>query len=120
MKQISCYKCHHEWSYQPPLERRAECPKCHWDAHVCLNCTLYDKNAHHECRESQSEWVQDKESSNFCEYFSPKNAHSKNSESESAKAQLDALFSNSPKDTTDEPQKDGSLEDQLQNFLKNR
>jgi len=120
MKQLSCYKCHHEWSYQPPLERRAECPKCHWDAHVCLNCCLYDRNFHHECKESQTEWVQDKEASNFCEYFTPKGAHAQNTESASAKSKLDALFSGMSSDSTDDSKSEGCLEDELQNFLKNR
>ncbi len=121
MKKLSCYKCHHIWSYEPPLERRAECPKCNWDAHVCLNCTLYDKNFHHECKESQSEWVQDKEASNFCEYFTPIADRSQdNSEVDSAKSKLDALFSSSSPSEANDSSPVGSLEEQLKGFLKNR
>lgn len=48
---------------------RDTCPACHTDLHVCLNCEFYDEGSHHECRESQAEWVRKKDTRNTCEYF---------------------------------------------------
>lgn len=49
--------------------RSESCPACHADLHACRQCRHYDPQAHHECREPQAEYVQDKARSNFCEYF---------------------------------------------------
>jgi hypothetical protein len=37
----------------------------------CFNCKFYDREAHHQCREPQAEWVRYKEKANFCSYFVP-------------------------------------------------
>ncbi len=49
--------------------RRDECPQCRRDLHACLQCRLYERSAHNQCRESQSGYVADKERANFCEFF---------------------------------------------------
>ena len=74
MKEITCHACHKAWSFEPPLGRAEECPSCRRDAKVCRNCQFYDPSAHHECRETEAEWVKDKESGNFCSYFSAKSS----------------------------------------------
>jgi hypothetical protein len=72
------------------------CPKCDRDLHVCKNCRFYDPHYHNECRETQAEWVRDKEKANYCDYFDPQQAYglsSKGSPSASdVKAALDRLF----------------------------
>jgi hypothetical protein len=45
------------------------CPYCGADLHICMNCKFYDEFAHNKCKEPQSEYVSNKEKSNFCEYF---------------------------------------------------
>lgn len=63
------------------------------DAKVCLNCTFFDRGAHHECRESSAEWVRDKELGNFCGYFQGISARdASGTESLSQMQQLDSLF----------------------------
>jgi len=64
------------------------------DLHVCLACRLYDPSAHHECRESQAEWVRDKERSNRCEYFELKASTEAKGvhPAEDARKKLDDLF----------------------------
>jgi uncharacterized OB-fold protein len=37
----------------------------------CYNCKFYDRDAHHQCREPQAEWVRYKEKANLCSYFVP-------------------------------------------------
>jgi rRNA maturation protein Nop10 len=50
---------------------RETCPKCGSAAHACRNCAFFDPGAHHECRETQAEYVKDKERENRCDYFRP-------------------------------------------------
>jgi hypothetical protein len=122
MKTIACFKCAKTWVFAPPLGRGDECPACRWDAHVCLNCLHYEKNAHHECREPQAEYVQNKERSNFCDYFEAISTRSQlGLDIASHKDKLEQLFSNAGQkldDSSDSQPK--SLHDELQEFLKKR
>ena len=38
---------------------------------MCRNCSLHDASAYNECRESQTERVDDRERANRCEWFTP-------------------------------------------------
>ena len=111
---IACHKCRHVWTFEPPLERRAECPKCHEDAHACLNCRFYDPGAHHECREEQAEWVKEKDRSNFCSYFTPRASADLQDEAAKAKAKLAGLFGDA-KPAAAKPA--ASVADELARFL---
>jgi hypothetical protein len=117
---IACHKCHHQWQYNPPLERRSECPSCRTDAKVCLNCKHFDRGSHHECREEQAEWVKEKERGNFCSYFEPNaTAAGRADEAAKSKAKLDSLFGGGK--ISDEPTKPGaSMADELAKFLKSK
>lgn len=112
-KTLTCFKCRHVWTFQPPLERKAECPKCSYDAHVCLNCRHYDQGAHHECREEQAEWVKEKDRSNFCSWFEPGSGQA-GADAANAKGKLDALFGG-PK--PEAPKPGASVADELAKFL---
>ena len=63
-----CWKCKKEIPLEKPA-RSDECPLCHADLHVCKACEFYENGAHNDCRESSAEFVNDKERSNFCDYF---------------------------------------------------
>lgn len=39
---------------------------------VCLNCHFYQPSAHWECHETIPERVAEKDRSNFCDYFRPR------------------------------------------------
>ncbi len=54
------------------MGRRDECPKCRADLHSCKNCQHYDRAAYNECKEPQADRVQEKDRSNFCDYFTPR------------------------------------------------
>lgn len=95
-QKIACHRCQNIWSIEPPLARRAECPKCQSDARVCLNCVFYDRGSYRECREEQAEWVKEKAQGNFCSYFSARPHTSSAAELTDTKAKLDALFSTAP------------------------
>ena len=91
-----CTFCQHEIPTSEKTGRTEECPHCRRDLHCCLQCRFYDKTAHHECRETQAEYVQDKEKANFCDYFvfDPQIQKAKDADkkAQEAKSQLEALF----------------------------
>ena len=60
-----CHLCKGEVVIKDRIARTAECPTCNADVHCCLNCVNYDTSAHNRCRESQAEWVSDRERANF-------------------------------------------------------
>jgi len=77
-----------------PFGRRDECPRCGQDIHCCLNCRFHDPHASNECREPQAEPVVDKDRSNFCDYFSPRQEGAGPAPDPAAEARkrLEALF----------------------------
>ncbi len=69
---IICWSCKTEVALTGRVSRTDACPKCDQPLKCCYNCKFYDRDAHHQCLESQAEWVRYKEKANFCEWFSPK------------------------------------------------
>jgi hypothetical protein len=69
---LKCFHCGAEVFYTDRVGIRAECEKCHSDAHVCKNCAFYDPKVYNECREPQAEVIREKERSNVCDYFQPR------------------------------------------------
>lgn len=69
MAKLVCFSCDKTFDLEVPIGRRDTCPYCTADAKVCKNCRFFDKNAYHECLESQAEWVEDKDKGNFCDHF---------------------------------------------------
>lgn len=76
---------------------RDACSSCRADLHVCLNCLHHDPGAHNQCRESNAEWVSDRERANRCDYFTLGEAKGGAAERERGRARssLDALFKKS-------------------------
>ncbi len=118
--QSSCFKCHHQWSLEPPIGRQEQCPKCHSDVHSCLNCQYFDKNSHHECRESQAEWVHEKDKSNFCGYFTVLNSAKTalSNEASEAMSKLNQLFGGDPAINNTEQNSTDSFAEFLKKNLK--
>ena len=75
---------------------RDECDHCGGDLHICLNCSFYDPNVSHQCREPAiPESPRDKERKNLCEYFKSMaegQGQAVESTSEVARQELEALF----------------------------
>lgn len=90
---INCFKCNNEMEFQDFISRREECPSCGEDVRVCKNCEFYDPKVYNECRETQSDPVQDKERSTLCDYFRPGGSGSAvGNEKDKLKSAAEALF----------------------------
>ena len=70
---FSCWKCGKKIEYPAGSRvlRTDTCPQCDADLHCCRNCQFYDPGKHNQCAETQADWVRDKESANYCDYFQP-------------------------------------------------
>jgi len=94
---MHCYGCGAEIQVAEKIFRGDSCPACSRPLHACKNCAFYDPAAYHGCRETQAEWVRDKDAANFCDYFRPAESgpaagDRKASRSDQARKRLDDLF----------------------------
>ncbi|MEW6053245.1 MAG: hypothetical protein AB1552_05560 [Nitrospirota bacterium] len=89
-----CALCVHEVTADRGFTRKATCPRCGGDLHICLNCRFYSEKSHNKCIEPKAEFQRTRDRTNFCDYFSFRETSSASSakEKEDAKRQLDALF----------------------------
>ncbi|WP_250658078.1 hypothetical protein [Alkalimarinus coralli] len=99
-QEINCWKCGHRLeNLILHLSRREECANCGADQHVCKLCKEYNPSVSQACNEDLAEEVTDKESANFCDYFSP-NPHaytaSQQSKKRQAEDELARLFGEEP------------------------
>ena len=68
--ELVCWKCGAGLDDLPqPLGRRAECPACGADLHVCRLCRHHDTAKAKQCRELAADEIKDKTRANFCEWF---------------------------------------------------
>lgn len=94
-RRVTCHACRAASSFDGPLPRQAECGNCGVYLHCCMNCEFYDTGAYNQCREPVAERVVDKQSSNFCDSFSPAASDSRvgsRQEKSAALSELDGLF----------------------------
>lgn len=68
---MRCHRCGKKFDSAGRISRNDPCPGCGVPLHACLNCRFYSESAYHQCRESEAEFVSDKESANVCDYFEP-------------------------------------------------
>jgi hypothetical protein len=71
LKELVCHFCGTTIKIERKVMRDDECPKCKRALHSCFNCNFFSETSQNKCKESQAEWVSEKEKGNFCEYFSP-------------------------------------------------
>lgn len=94
--ELVCWKCGASiQELLQPLARRAQCPSCRADLHVCRLCRFYDPRVSQGCREPIADAVTDKERANFCGYFQPRPDAYRPQDAAAtdlARAQLDGLF----------------------------
>ncbi len=64
-----CALCRKEVEIDKYFSRKATCPHCKGDLHICLNCTFYSEKAHNKCREPKAEFQRVRDKANFCDYF---------------------------------------------------
>ncbi len=97
---LVCWKCGAALADLPqPLSRRAECPACEAELHVCRLCRHYDATKAKQCREPMAEEVKEKTRANFCEWFQPRPQAFQAGDTgaaDSARGKLEALFGGEP------------------------
>jgi len=93
MDNLFCWKCNADLKPVPqPYGRRAECPNCAAELHVCRMCRHYDKAKAKQCREPVAEPVQDKTRANFCDWFQPRPGAWQQDAATGGRDTLDDLF----------------------------
>jgi hypothetical protein len=65
----ACFQCGQEIAADQVVLREDECPHCSSDLHCCRNCRFYDPGVSNQCRETQADWITEKDKANFCEFF---------------------------------------------------
>ena len=98
-KYLACWSYGYSTAEHPmPLSTYAACASCNAQLHVCRMCRHWNPGLRTGCNETRAEDVNARESANFCEWFllNRDAFHStrKESETQSAHRQLDALFEN--------------------------
>lgn len=69
---FACWRCGARLAAVPlPYGRRAECPACRAELHVCRMCRHYAPGKARQCMEPMAEEVKDKTRANFCDWFQP-------------------------------------------------
>ena len=94
---MHCWKCGTTIDIDPRsrISRNDSCGHCHCDLHACKNCKFHDPTVHNQCRETQAEWVSDRERANFCDYFAPSGIRagaSPGNAAPDARSAFDSLF----------------------------
>ena len=95
---FACFNCGHQipmLSAEKVLKKDT-CPNCNTDLHCCRNCRFFDPSVHNQCRETQAEWVQQKDKANYCDYFAASTrvdlTRKSGVSSEDARKKWDTLF----------------------------
>lgn len=65
----ACFQCGQDLAADQKVLREDECPHCSSDLHCCRNCRFHDPAVSNQCRETQADWVAEKDKANFCEFF---------------------------------------------------
>lgn len=94
---MQCWKCSATVDLAPRsrVSRNDSCDHCQTDLHACKNCRFHDPTVHNQCRETQAEWVSDRERANFCDYFAPSETRggaSPETTAPDARSAFDSLF----------------------------
>jgi len=96
-----CYKCGNELEFAVKggvqVGRFDTCDHCGADLHCCKNCHFHDPSVHNECRETITEFIQDKEAPNTCSSYTFRKlntAPNVKKDLSDAKSKLEDLFKN--------------------------
>lgn len=93
---LACWKCGGALEgVRLPLSRRADCPHCRAELHVCRMCVLYNPNTSDRCNEARAEHPRHVDQANFCDWFKPRAGAftaADAGKTAAARAKLDALF----------------------------
>ena len=87
-----CSQCGEEVEVGRKVLRKETCPSCHAWLHSCRSCHFHDPHVNNQCREPAAEWVPDKSSANFCEYFEPGEHRGEARDIDAGRSAFDDLF----------------------------
>lgn len=105
-EELVCWRCGANLKAVPlPYGRRAECPACHADLHVCRMCRHYAPGKAKQCMEPMAEEVKDKTRANFCDWLQPGQGKVDKAAPEPGRSALDALFGSEPAKPADAARK---------------
>ena len=111
-QQWQCWHCGHQLKdVILPFSRRQLCDQCNADQHVCRMCKFFDVSTAGQCNEDRAEDISNKESANFCDYFSPNPKaydSASNKRQETAQSKLDALFGDDSRSNKQSEDAEGS------------
>jgi hypothetical protein len=94
--ELDCWRCRANLKAVPlPYGRRAECPACRAELHVCRMCRHYAPGKAKQCMEPMADEVKDKTRANFCEWFQPRSSPVEAAANTNRSA-LDDLFGSDP------------------------
>lgn len=77
------------------FSRKALCPGCGRDLHICLNCKFHSETSHNKCLEPKAEFQRTRDKANFCDYFIFKESLTGNltdKDRENTRKRFDGLF----------------------------
>lgn len=98
---LVCWRCGGALGGVPlPLSRRAVCPHCHAEQHVCRLCALYNPRVSDRCDEPRAEHPRHADQANFCDWFKPRAgayAAPDRDKTAAARARLDEMFGSADK-----------------------
>lgn len=93
---LVCWKCGGPLAaVKQPFARRAECPACHAELHVCRMCVQWNPRISDRCEEPRAEHPRDDARANFCDYYKPRpaaHAPPDAAKTGAARSRLDVLF----------------------------
>ncbi len=73
MSELCCWNCGASLADVPrPISRHANCSKCFEVLHCCRLCRWYAPGRPLDCDHDRADPPVEKETANFCEYFSPR------------------------------------------------
>jgi hypothetical protein len=95
-----CWYCGSAITIEEPLGRSLRCDECGKDLRSCRNCRFYLPGSRGDCGESSAEPPIEKETANFCDWFSLNQKYRSPTEGQkkdrgkaaSAKSAFDDLF----------------------------
>lgn len=92
---MRCGLCKNEITTDKFFSRKATCPACSADLHICLNCEFFSEVSHNKCLEPKAEFQRTRDRANFCDFFVLRQkpaASSSENKKEEARKKLDDLF----------------------------
>jgi hypothetical protein len=105
MSTLNCWECGANLkTVLEPFGRRAECPACKAELHVCRMCRHYLPGKAKQCMEPMAEEIKDKTRANFCDWFQPGQSKPEAVPASDNRPTLDSLFGGSSEASPNTPE----------------